>query len=127
MSELLKLANCADENIKMLIFGYIKTKSHEFKCSIPKLINYIVLYYYFNWRLEITVYNPYGEYLFFKLKMNTKLHKLMNRYCSHIGKPRNHFKFVFEGESVDDNDTPYKLGIKQNDTIEALITFLPSG
>jgi hypothetical protein len=44
--------------------------------------------------------------IFFKIKRNTQLKKLMDAFCERQGKARNLVRFCFDGIRVLDQDTP---------------------
>lgn len=59
--------------------------------------------------LNIKVSDNNNE-VFFKIKRNTKLEKLMNAYCDRQGKAFNSIRFLFEGTRVQPSDTPDAVG-----------------
>ena len=68
--------------------------------------------------LNITVNCPGQEDVVFKVCDDTKLTKLMERYCSQIlNKNTNSVVFTYEGIEVKKEDTPKKLHMKDQDVI----------
>ena len=59
--------------------------------------------------------------LCFKLKKTIKLKKLMDAYCNRNGYPITSVRFIYEGESIKDSDTPESLKMEDNDEIDAMI------
>lgn len=67
--------------------------------------------------LNIKVTDNNNE-LMFKIKKSTKLEKLMKAFCDRHGKPPGSVRFVFEGERIQESDTPDKLEMEDGDAIE---------
>lgn len=55
----------------------------------------------------------------FKIKRNTALRKLMNAYCDRVGLSAQVVRFRYDGQAVHEDDTPIKLDMEDQDTIEA--------
>lgn len=55
--------------------------------------------------LNIKVTDNNNE-VFFKIKRSTKLEKLMNAFCERQGKTLQSVRFLFEGQRVQQTDTP---------------------
>jgi len=55
--------------------------------------------------LNIKVTDNNNE-VFFKIKRNTKLDKLMTAFCERQGKASSSVRFLFEGQRVQGTDTP---------------------
>ena len=55
--------------------------------------------------LNIKVTDNNNE-VFFKIKKNTKLEKLMKAFCERQGKDMNTVRFLFDGDKVTKEDTP---------------------
>jgi small ubiquitin-related modifier len=58
--------------------------------------------------LNIKVTDNYNE-VFFKIKRNTHMSKLMNAFCDKQGKSVNSCRFLFDGQRVHPDDTPEKV------------------
>ncbi|ODV89483.1 hypothetical protein CANCADRAFT_12245, partial [Tortispora caseinolytica NRRL Y-17796] len=56
--------------------------------------------------------------LFFKIKRTTQFRKLIEKYCERQGQSRSSLRFLYEGERVNDSDTPVDLDMRDGDTIE---------
>lgn len=59
--------------------------------------------------LNIKVTDNNNE-VFFKIKRNTKLEKLMLAFCERQGKTLTSVRFLFEGQRVQPTDTPDTVG-----------------
>jgi len=67
--------------------------------------------------LNIKVTDNYNE-VFFKIKRNTHMSKLMNAFCDKQGKSVNSCRFLFDGQRVHPDDTPEKLDMMDGDQLE---------
>uniref|UniRef100_A0A182XYC4 Small ubiquitin-related modifier n=2 Tax=Anopheles stephensi TaxID=30069 RepID=A0A182XYC4_ANOST len=54
----------------------------------------------------------------FKIKKHTPLRKLMNAYCDRAGLSMQVVRFRFDGQPINENDTPTTLEMEEGDTIE---------
>ena len=57
--------------------------------------------------------------VYFKMKKNIRLKKLMQTYCARKGYPLNSVRFLYEGEEIRETDTPDNLKMENGDEIEA--------
>lgn len=57
--------------------------------------------------------------VFFKIKKTTQLKKVMDAFCKRTGKESSALRFLYEGERINDTDTPESLDIGDGDLIEA--------
>ena len=56
-------------------------------------------------QLNIKVKDGDGNEVFFKVKKSTRLGKLRKAYAERMGKPENTVRFLYDGTSVNDDDT----------------------
>ena len=54
----------------------------------------------------------------FKVLRNAPLKKLMNVYCERLGLSRQQLRFLYDGNRIQDNDTPMKFEMEDNDDID---------
>ncbi|XP_076170130.1 small ubiquitin like modifier [Ptiloglossa arizonensis] len=54
----------------------------------------------------------------FKIKKHTPLRKLMNAYCDRVGLAIAAVRFRFDGQPINELDTPTTLEMEEGDTIE---------
>ncbi|XP_063979691.1 small ubiquitin-related modifier 3-like [Diachasmimorpha longicaudata] len=54
----------------------------------------------------------------FKIKKHTPLRKLMSAYCDREGLAIAAVRFRFDGQAIDESDTPSSLEMEEGDTIE---------
>ncbi|KFB49668.1 AGAP000852-PA-like protein [Anopheles sinensis] len=54
----------------------------------------------------------------FKIKRHTQLRKLMNAYCDRAGLSMQVVRFRFDGQPINEEDTPTTLEMEEGDTIE---------
>jgi len=71
--------------------------------------------------INIKVVSSTGEEVFFKIKRNTKLSKLRGAYANKVGKDINSIRFLYEGNRINDEDTPGLLEMEENDTIDVMV------
>ncbi|CAI5757427.1 unnamed protein product [Candida verbasci] len=57
--------------------------------------------------------------IFFKIKRNTPLRRLMEAFCKRQGKDMNALRFLSEGQRILAEQTPNDLDLEDGDTIEA--------
>lgn len=57
--------------------------------------------------------------VFFKIKKSTQLKKVMDAFCKRTGKNQANLRFLYDGERVNETDTPESLDISDGDVIEA--------
>ncbi|KAK9449418.1 ubiquitin-related domain-containing protein [Limtongia smithiae] len=67
--------------------------------------------------LNIKVTDNNNE-VFFRIRRSTALKKLIDTFCERQGKARNSLRFLYDGERVNDTDTPDTLGMQDGDTLE---------
>ncbi|KAF2435833.1 ubiquitin-like protein [Tothia fuscella] len=68
-------------------------------------------------QVEIKVRNKDNE-IWFKVKPTTSLARIKTAYCTRVGKDVKNVRFLFEGQRVQDTDTPDSLGMENSDTID---------
>lgn len=72
-------------------------------------------------QLNVKVCDQGGQELFFKIKIHTQLKKVMNAYCERQAVARGLVRFLFEGERIQDNDTPESLSMEDGDMIQVFV------
>ena len=68
--------------------------------------------------LNLKVMAQDGSVVQFKIKRRTPLKKLMTAYCDRMGKQVNSLRFVFDGNRINEDDTPIVLDMADDDQIE---------
>ena len=71
--------------------------------------------------INVKVVDQGGDEIFFKIKRNTHLAKLMNAFCQRQGISLQGVRFMFDGERVPGNETPDECGMEDGDVIEVII------
>ncbi|TDL24354.1 ubiquitin-like protein [Rickenella mellea] len=71
--------------------------------------------------INIKVVSASNEEVFFKIKRSTKLSKLQAAYASKVGKEVGTIRFLYDGERINDDDTPASLDMEDNDTIDVMV------
>ncbi|KAF9653604.1 hypothetical protein BDM02DRAFT_3182615 [Thelephora ganbajun] len=64
--------------------------------------------------INIKVLTSSGEEVFFKIKRNTKLSKLQAAYANKVGKDVGTIRFLYDGNRINDDDTPASLEMEDN-------------
>lgn len=72
--------------------------------------------------LQITVASANFEDVVFKIKHSTKFEKLFKTYLQKYNLlDSKAVRFIFEGETIQPDQTPESIGMKDQDTIECVI------
>ncbi|KAI0086062.1 ubiquitin-like protein [Irpex rosettiformis] len=71
--------------------------------------------------INIKVLTQTGEEVYFKIKRNTKLSKLQGAYANKVGKDVGSIRFLYDGNRIQDDDTPASLDMEDNDTIDVMV------
>ncbi|KAK9900111.1 ubiquitin-like protein [Cystobasidium minutum MCA 4210] len=71
--------------------------------------------------INIKVVDANHAETYFKIKMTTKLGKLMTAYADRNGQDRSAVKFLYDGQRIAQDDTPAKLDMEDNDSIDVVI------
>jgi len=72
--------------------------------------------------INLKVQGQDGAVIHFKIKKNTPLRKLMTAYCDRLGLKIQTVRFIFDGNNVQEGDTPTSLDMDEHDTIEVFQT-----
>ncbi|CAJ2653656.1 unnamed protein product [Trifolium pratense] len=62
-----------------------------------------------------------GNEVFFRIKRNTQLKKLMNAYCDRQSVDLNSIAFLFDGRRLRAEQTPDELEMEDGDEIDAML------
>ncbi|XP_004628234.1 uncharacterized protein LOC101565851 [Octodon degus] len=71
-----------------------------------------------NDRINLKVVGHDGSVVQFKIKMHTPLSKLMKAYCERQGLSMRQIRFRFDGQPINETDTPAQLEMEDEDTID---------
>jgi small ubiquitin-related modifier len=71
--------------------------------------------------INLRVVSQHGAEVYFKIKQNTQLKKLMSAYCERQGQQSQAIRFVYDGNRLQETDTPEKLGMADDDVIDAVL------
>ena len=69
-------------------------------------------------QLNLKVIGQDGQVIQFKIKESTPFRKLMHAYCDRQKLVINTIRFVFDGNRINESDTPNALDMEDGDTIE---------
>lgn len=68
--------------------------------------------------INLKVTGQDGSVVHFKIKKNTPLRKLMSAYCNRAGIQTGVVRFRFDGNPINDEDTPCALEMEDGDSID---------
>ncbi|XP_073155372.1 small ubiquitin-related modifier 1 isoform X1 [Henckelia pumila] len=71
--------------------------------------------------INLKVKGQDGNELFFRIKRNTQLKKLMNAYCERQSVDINSIAFLFDGRRIRAEQTPDELEMEDGDEIDAML------
>ncbi|KAM3916239.1 small ubiquitin-related modifier 3 isoform X3 [Bufo gargarizans] len=71
-----------------------------------------------NDHINLKVAGQDGSVVQFKIKRHTPLSKLMKAYCDRQGLSMRHIRFRFDGQPINETDTPAQLEMEDEDTID---------
>ncbi|KIM63112.1 hypothetical protein SCLCIDRAFT_1214405 [Scleroderma citrinum Foug A] len=71
--------------------------------------------------INVKVVSSSGDEVFFKIKRNTKLSKLQGAYANKVGKDVASIRFLYDGNRINEDDTPSSLDMEDNDTIDVMV------
>lgn len=68
--------------------------------------------------INLKVTGQDGSVVHFKIKKNTALRKLMAAYCDRTGIKMESTRFRFDGQPINETDTPSALEMEEGDSID---------
>ena len=68
--------------------------------------------------INLKVTGQDGSVVHFKIKRNTALRKLMSAYCERTGVRVDAMRFRFDGNPINETDTPIQLDMEDGDSID---------
>uniref|UniRef100_A0A671N0P8 Small ubiquitin-related modifier n=1 Tax=Sinocyclocheilus anshuiensis TaxID=1608454 RepID=A0A671N0P8_9TELE len=68
--------------------------------------------------INLKVAGQDGSVVQFKIKSHTPLNKLMKAYCERQGLAMRQIRFQFDGQPINETDTPAQLEMENEDTID---------
>ncbi|KAL6196269.1 PREDICTED: small ubiquitin-related modifier 1 [Fragaria vesca subsp. vesca] len=71
--------------------------------------------------INLKVKSQDGNEVFFRIKRNTQLKKLMNAYCDRQSVDFNAIAFLFDGRRLRAEQTPDELEMEDGDEIDAML------
>ncbi|XP_056390890.1 small ubiquitin-related modifier 3 isoform X1 [Hyla sarda] len=98
-------------------------------CAVGLELFYSVFFFFFLWHIletvktendhiNLKVAGQDGSVVQFKIKRHTPLSKLMKAYCDRQGLSMRHIRFRFDGQPINETDTPAQLEMEDEDTID---------
>ena len=72
--------------------------------------------------INLTVVDPQGgEEVLFKIKRSAKMRRLFQAYCKRMNYEPDTMRFFYQGERINDDDTPDSLVLKDGAKIDAFV------
>ncbi|XP_067664147.1 small ubiquitin-related modifier 2-A-like [Haliotis asinina] len=68
--------------------------------------------------INLKVAGQDGSVVHFKIKKNTQLRKLMSAYCQRVGIQAQQVRFRFDGNPINESDSPSLLEMEDGDSID---------
>ncbi|KAH7834078.1 hypothetical protein Vadar_012535 [Vaccinium darrowii] len=72
-------------------------------------------------QINLKVKSQEGNEVFFRIKHNTQLKKLMTAYCERQSLDAKAIVFLFDGHRIKAEQTPEQLGMEDGDEIDAML------
>lgn len=72
-------------------------------------------------RLTVKVRDSEGVEILFKIKKTTRFEKVMAAYTQKVGGTPGSYKFLFDGERINEDNTPESLEMNDMDVVDAMI------
>ncbi|KAH0791502.1 putative small ubiquitin-related modifier [Histomonas meleagridis] len=71
--------------------------------------------------VNLTIKDPQGEEIYFRVKKRAKMGRLFNVYCKRTGIDPTTMRFFHQGERINEEQTPDDLNLKDGDVIDAFV------
>jgi len=71
--------------------------------------------------INLKVVNQDNSEVYFKIKRNTALRKLMEAYAARQGLAVSSIRFLYDGNRIQPDQTPKQLEMEDSDSIDALL------
>lgn len=75
--------------------------------------------------IEVTVVNQEGTEVTFKIRTTSRLERLMRTFADRIGQHFEAVRFLFDGQRINQDQTPQSLGMENGDQIECVCLRVP--
>lgn len=71
--------------------------------------------------VNLTIKDPNGEEVYFKVKRSAKMKRLFNAYCKRYNVDVSTMRFFYQGERVNEEQTSDELGFQDGDKLDAFV------
>jgi small ubiquitin-related modifier len=105
--------------LKKVVDGECENK-HADKASIEKAKTLLQELISSVKHINLKVVTQEGNEIYFRCKVNTPLQKLMHAFCSRQGVSMRSVRFIFDGDRVDETQTPSQLDMEDGDAIDVV-------
>ncbi|XP_048659909.1 small ubiquitin-related modifier 3 [Marmota marmota marmota] len=100
------------EIVILLIHNYLEPTFEAVSCLLQEGVKTE------NDHINLKVAGQDGSVVQFKIKRHTPLSKLMKAYCERQGLSMRQIRFRFDGQPINETDTPAQLEMEDEDTID---------
>uniref|UniRef100_A0AAQ6A644 Small ubiquitin-related modifier n=1 Tax=Amphiprion ocellaris TaxID=80972 RepID=A0AAQ6A644_AMPOC len=105
--------------VYVLLYLFVKLRDEIQLPAIPTLIDRKeAVKTENNEHINLKVAGQDGSVVQFKIKRHTPLIKLMKAYCERQGLSMRQIRFRFDGQPINETDTPSQLEMEDEDTID---------
>jgi small ubiquitin-related modifier len=77
--------------------------------------------------VNLTIKDPQGEEVYFKVKRTTRMRKLFQAFCKRSNTDPSTMRFFYQGDRIDDEQSPADLGLRDGDKIDAFVRQVAGG
>lgn len=77
--------------------------------------------------INITITDPQGTDILFKIKRSAKMRRLFSAYCKRMSFDPDTMRFFHQGVRINDDDTPDSLVLKDGAKIDAFVRQVAGG
>jgi len=71
--------------------------------------------------ITLKVVDANGAEVFFKIKKQTPIRKMMNAFCERQGVSPNSVRFLYDGKRITGDATPAELDMEDGDSIDVVV------
>jgi small ubiquitin-related modifier len=71
--------------------------------------------------MSIKIKDQNGTEVFFKVRASTKFMKIFNAYAKRLGGPMEDYRFLFDGQRVNQEQCPFDLQMEDEDVVDCFV------
>ena len=73
--------------------------------------------------IKLKVVGQDSNEIHFRVKMSTQMVKLKKSYAGRVGVDVSFLRFLYDGQRINDDETPEALGMEEDDVIEVYLEY----